>query len=1192
VDGLNILLNNRNGPYGYPTWKQIRAGESPVARKLRETNQIGTVIPPHRIAETVGGGQVNFVQPTQPNTFVDYYEAPIESSMNPVYFYFEDNTEDSNTDNNLILTVPYGNRLEYFSNPGLNNRLGLQIDLDTPRPYDAVVEFALGSSLSLKVDYSERIYPSQENAYKPEIRSRTNFTITDIWDDSREKRSLTYGGQTGSMSWVIASASTWPLDPHLNFATTCSVTASDGAGALMNYYSRWATTPTGSGTHIAACPNPPCDPATPGVDQPVISYNEQRAGPTYAARVPAGYTTGGNMVLAGIPEWVAPQQAGKNPYENYTTYSEQIRKAAKDYSIVPEFRISILMGTYLNALDENFLADIDNIFEITGASINNSSQDSFYKTYSNADFLKYFKYVDEDLYDQRPGDLKIIRDSVSLSCEAFIKFLPYKGFYPAERTLELANLLSSSYADDLLTNLASDDTTMVLTEYPPAAFRIFMDPLMSPGILFNTIKSGLAVSNYVLVNKTTYPFRSNAGNLPTASQQVPQPFPEGNIFYGLDPGTGSYSDGTQARILTIGADDSDSNGFALRKIPFEALYRPADFFNKAYLNDADVTVFAKDIAIYDTAPSGTLAWLGASLKPSSGDDKTVRDTQATIATNLNMIQLRILDDTQDLAGGDTYTMAMDNFLCETMNMFIDSPVQFQSGREENFKSTKAGDIYTGQIKLYRTLLSASNPLDNFEMYNRATAFGAPLGATARGAGPAETTTLSFSHVTPPYFAREATVSFAFTSSYDGVYDLDSIFSSLTASYYRDELVTNYNLKSRAAAGGDDMRIQLDSSFNFFEKIHEVPTGTDTQKARWLIQSKFETPILNFANAPLGTLPFDSEVDNSALTSSAANIITRGMWHQYGTVITSSNAGVFLVAEEWTGQDSTGKSLWDLVGMPTGRPQRVGKPKKEFLLEEAVVAVPFKTLNGARQFISFPTDNAALDPTQSQTYQKLEAAMDKYVFPPKFDFTRFDTVDPIMMYIFEFSAKLTQQDIADIWQNLPPDIAERFETQEVVVEERELIDSIISKNEDIQWMVFKVKKRAKKDFEKFRRSLATSADLSAFPDSITSPLTYNWPYDYFSLVELAKIEETATYVSTDLKQDAPISELESLETSRTSTGGTTPTAALPGTPAEPRRAPAPGVPQMEMNIPAKLQFNALPAKLRLAASTGLKKGGGK
>ena len=288
--------------------------------------------------------------------------------------------------------------------------------------------------------------------------------------------------------------------------------------------------------------------------------------------------------------------------------------------------------------------------------------------------------------------------------------------------------------------------------------------------------------------------------------------------------------------------------------------------------------------------------------------------------------------------------------------------------------------------------------------------------------------------------------------------------------------------------------------------------------------------MNFANVGLGQTPLDSVVQ-SAATSSAAEIVTRGMWHQYGTVITSSNAGVFLVAEDWKGEFNNGQPLWDLVGMETGKPTRLGKPKKEFLLEEAVVAVPFKTVSGARQFIGFPTRSPTYNYKTTRTWHAANRAMNKYVFPPKFDFIRFETVDPVLMYVFEFSAKLNQKDITDIWQNLPPDVAERFEVQNAVVEEKELIDSIVSKNHDIEWMVFKVKKRAKKDFEKFRRSLVSNADISAFPDSIRSPLTYNWPYDYCSLVELAKIEETATYVSTDLKKNAQLTPLEELNIER-------------------------------------------------------------
>ena len=72
------------------------------------------------------------------------------------------------------------------------------------------------------------------------------------------------------------------------------------------------------------------------------------------------------------------------------------------------------------------------------------------------------------------------------------------------------------------------------------------------------------------------------------------------------------------------------------------------------------------------------------------------------------------------------------------------------------------------------------------------------------------------------------------------------------------------------------------------------------------------------------------------------------------------------------------------------------------------------------------------------------------------------------------------------------------------------------------MVFKVKKRASKSYEKFRRSLVTD-DTSAISDSI-GDYSYNWPYDYFSLVELVKIDETIRYSSGDLT-DQPDSKVE-------------------------------------------------------------------
>ena len=73
ADYFNFVITTRNGPFGYPTWKQIRTGETKVARKLRETNQIGALIPPPLVSvKTANGGTFQYNRALKSNEFVDY----------------------------------------------------------------------------------------------------------------------------------------------------------------------------------------------------------------------------------------------------------------------------------------------------------------------------------------------------------------------------------------------------------------------------------------------------------------------------------------------------------------------------------------------------------------------------------------------------------------------------------------------------------------------------------------------------------------------------------------------------------------------------------------------------------------------------------------------------------------------------------------------------------------------------------------------------------------------------------------------------------------------------------------------------------------------------------------------------------------------------------------------------------------
>ena len=75
-------------------------------------------------------------------------------------------------------------------------------------------------------------------------------------------------------------------------------------------------------------------------------------------------------------------------------------------------------------------------------------------------------------------------------------------------------------------------------------------------------------------------------------------------------------------------------------------------------------------------------------------------------------------------------------------------------------------------------------------------------------------------------------------------------------------------------------------------------------------------------------------------------------------------------------------------------------------------------------------------------------------------------------------------------------------------------------DNIRWMVFKVKQKARNNFFNITQqsevakgfTFTALKELQGIASDTESELTYsyNWPYDFFSLVELAQIESEVTF----------------------------------------------------------------------------------
>ena len=1542
VDFFNSLMLMRNGPYQAPSWKQVRYESHPILRNHKKNSVLSARI------KTSYDTQIGA---RKGNSITQVVEPQVYASEFPMIHKFNMGTGRSF---NIELKNSYGNKLINFANYEINNLLNLQRNYDSGELYfnriNSMIlrgenrDDSLKDALSnIGAMYSQTVYPAAYNAFLARTRSRKHYSITDIWDNPRALRSdaaRENSQGTNITKLYVQYPSKWSTDAHHVYSSSVSITYDDGAGELQNSYSRYMVQ---------------------GLLDPSKNEDRQVIYPaaTYNARIPLGtfsasYTpvSGAhpayvgdryNLVMGTFSGSIAPAGSGKTPYKTYEEYSKHLRIIGKDYSIVPEFRISKHLEEYLEGEDFTTLSSIDDLLELTGSGYINSSEDGFFKEYSNSDFMKMFDLVN-DAYDgaELVGGAHMAQDKIGLRCNAFLQFLPYKGFYPAERTLELASLFSQSFGAQV------DKTANHVAQ--GAVYRAILEPLYSQGVMYNTIKSGIAVSNFIISNTSSAPatitgstqsgswmnpltpaLTSSNISASAVRTNVATSLPEGNVFfeYMLPPfasASGSYlghPDGPYGGQKALW----NENGYFFEKIPFEALYQPRNYLSEDYIPYTG--------RIYDTGLHSASLMEYAS---GSADQYDASDTNYV---------------TWNGEGDRRYELAIDNFLCETVNFFQNGLASITSAREEDFGSVTSGSTYTMKLKLYRPTTSSLGhawantgsiipDYNKFDMYRRVSAFGTPIASKQystylnfAGTGSYKA---SFSHLTPPYFAGSGSCTFTYTASADGSPTLDDIFAGLSISYDRMEFV---ELKNGAGSFGisdmSDYKVQLKDSFNLTQSINSVPAGTRTQKKQWLIQSKFETPIINIAgdrrtcgtaevagayatglvaltssvissaaatgyieltasvhggatatgsvrftgvpndtkflhftgasgtsyyfyadsgltrvvpayaetnsqwyfnygtdkdeaaenlrdaltasafvvtdggsvtmpasdavmltasvagttgnfslfNGGLGEVIIlgmaggvnstssiteddqwtisDGGTDGGAATSlifaltasggscpggaeacalinmsdigatatdlaakingvdglnitagvqkegvlrarvtltnnttgsagnvtitattssagnhyqvihgmeggadavyslvsadgfslsdggtdgsttsatfylmqsplapsvdaqlvasdastSAANLIakinaytdlgvtaspgagnsaanafitltndnfgsdgnvtialtvddaaywaasgmaggvtyeasttygdvygalaeatpadtvipippavtagtstktvtpnceifTQGLWHDYGSVPSGSDEGVFAVIESPSPKE--GKSLAELVGMPIGKPYRIGEVKSRNLLEEAVVAVPFFVgQDNRRKFYKLGED--------SQTsIDSITGHLEKYIFPPRLDFVRNPEMEPVAMYVFEFSRAVTQKDIADMWQNLPPSIHETFEQKVTVIEHKLLRDQMLNTEnrklrQDLRWMVFKAKKRAATDYTRFIKK-GIIDDTTAIPSNIQdAKYSYNWPYDYFSLVELVKIDEAIEYSST-------------------------------------------------------------------------------
>ncbi len=434
-------------------------------------------------------------------------------------------------------------------------------------------------------------------------------------------------------------------------------------------------------------------------------------------------------------------------------------------------------------------------------------------------------------------------------------------------------------------------------------FQNLMVPTFAPGIFFNSIKAGVAC-DYPLIDSNI-----TLENYVTKS-------------------SGDY--------YLCNSSTDVSGGLWDRRIPFEAIVEPEKHL-------AGFRIYSNEPHLYANN-SGSIFWDGT--------------------------------------GNSYYKLMAQNFAAETCDFFMKdrqfTSIVSQKSSDPNVGNAEAGKTYMMRIKMYKSKDTSNLPIfsgsggffeipqynssstETFTMYSRPTAFGPPQAFSSSNFPYLLGTYGENYSFTPPYYYGQAFCDVTFTATESKKYTLTEIINSSSLRQWRyvnyesatDQLKTMFINGTYVGPNPDkELAMQLNSSVNVFAQLIDEENSVDPNNpaTRWAIQTKFETPMLNFNHL--------SASDSITLPNNASQSVPRGMWHQYGTVESDPSKGIFLqvdsVPSDWINNHlgdtaSTTGSLADLCGFST-EAVKLGQVADEKKVYEAVIAVPFIEEDGERKF---------------------------------------------------------------------------------------------------------------------------------------------------------------------------------------------------------------------------------------------------
>ena len=562
---FNALMKHRNSRQG-ASWRLNMKSDHPLVRNQRNNNIIDVV--EIKSAAKTNRDDVSSFDKNQSlkkviKTVKKFTVPPVTSKFKPLTHVLNDQGDEI-----LSIKDTYSNNFDFMTNPELDSRLGVKQEqkqihdvIINDASEDGVIverldyketvypreENAYLGKVRGRITFTEgsgstdfnRILGEQATFWRdnPHDRRRQDNTarnsqgmlLDQFAGSSSANPNTTYpAGDYNQSQFFAPGFSCWPLDAHY-------LSNSHGEGLKNYWYDPDVATGGGDATiqaneppqgNIAKAPQgelltlnigeliysistsafPEGAPAFYGWRGPATASQNFIYPNTfsyYSASViadpessAASARKSGTSRLLTYNFYRADKDSGNKPFhDSYEEYSSDIRALAKNSTVVPEFRVSEHIDHYI---DNNFgfnnrfltLQGANSDISASAETATSVYEEDFFKVYSHSDFMQQFAKFDKD-----DNDITKIK----LSCHGVKKLLPYNGFYPALRAVQLGSLFSSSYAPYISgSNFAQTGSNEA------ERLSTLLQSFFAPGIMYNTIKSGIAVDFPVVTGSAAF----------------------------------------------------------------------------------------------------------------------------------------------------------------------------------------------------------------------------------------------------------------------------------------------------------------------------------------------------------------------------------------------------------------------------------------------------------------------------------------------------------------------------------------------------------------------------------------------------------------------------------------------------------------------------------------------------------------